>query len=265
MSSLLEVQRAMRAALLADAAAPSEVIGGAIAAAARVNVYRNNVIGNLTGALRLAFPAVVRLVGDDFFAAAAAGFIRTAPPESADLHEYGAAFPDFLAAFEPAQGLAYLPDVARLEWAVNGALHAPAAPVLTADKLRDVPEALQPRLRFVAHPSLTLLALNHPACAIWQAVLSDAAETRAARLAAIDLAAPGDTLAVLLHEGALAVLQLSPVGRDLARALIGGAALEDALADVPDTDAAPLLAGFLAHGFFARCDVSATPNPTQAG
>lgn len=264
MAPLLELQRAMRAALLGtdDVEAPPEVIGGDIAPAARVNVYRNNVLGNLTGALRVSFPAIARLVGDAFFAGACAQFIRTSPPVSPDLYEYGADFADFLAGFAPARDVPYLPDVARLEWAVNEALHAPAAPAVTAAALIEVPEALQPGLRFVPHPSLTLLAPQHPARAIWQAVLQDDGDARAAALAAIDLAAPAEKLAVLMQQGDLAVLLLSPAGFDLARALTGGETLLDALALIPDADAPALLGGFLAHGLFERCDLPDS-NPSR--
>jgi hypothetical protein len=256
MSSLLELQRDMRAALLAGTdAPPSTVIGGALDAAARVRIYRNNVLGNLTGALRLTFPAVERLVGADFFAGAAAHFISTTPPVSADLYEYGAAFPAFLAAFEPARGIAYLADVARLEWAVSLALHAPFAAPLTAHALLRVPESQQVDLRFTPHPSLSLLTLAHPAKAIWEAVLSEEAETRASGLAAIDIAVAGDVLAVLRGSDGLSLLTLSPTAYGLACALTDGRSLADALDLVPPEDAAPLLGGFIAHGFFSRCDL----------
>ena len=266
MSSLLELQRGMRAALLAASdTPPSTVVGGALGAAARVRIYRNNMLGNLTGALRLTFPAVERLVGADFFAAAATDFIAAAPPASADLYEYGAAFPAFLAAFEPARGIAYLPDVARLEWAVNLALHAPFSSALEAHALIDVAADEQAGLRFVAHPSLSLLALAHPARAIWEAVLTEDVDTRAALLATIDIAAAGDVLAVLHSTDGLALLQMSPSAYDLARALIAGQSLADALDLVPPEDAAPLLGGFIAHGFFGRCDLSETPTQNRSG
>jgi hypothetical protein len=249
----------------ADAPAPPRGIGGALDAAARVAIYRNNVLGNLTGALRLTFPAVERLVGAAFFAAAAARFIAATPPASADLYEYGAAFPAFLAAFAPAQGVPYLADVARLEWAVNHALHARFVPALTVAALRDVTEQQQPGLRFAAHPSLSLLALAHPARAIWEAVLSEDADMRASRLAAIDLSAPGDTLAVLHTADDLAVLRLSPTALSFACALIAGRTLADALAFAPSEEAASLLGGFIAHGFFGRCDLPETPDQTISG
>lgn len=256
MSSLLELQRNFRVALLAGTyAAASTVIGGTLDATARVRIYRNNVLGNLTGALRLTFPAVERLVGADFFAGAAAQFIPAAPPLSADLYEYGAAFPAFLAAFEPAQRITYLADVARLEWAVSQALHAPFVPALTASALLGVPEARQADLRFTPHPSLSLLALAHPAKAIWEAVLNEDAQAHATGLAAIDITAVGDVLAVLRGSDGLAVLTLSPIAYGLACALTDGRPLADALDLVPPDDAAPLLGGFIAHGLFAGCDL----------
>ena len=46
------------------------------------------------------------------------------PPQPV-LAEYGAGFPDFVADYEPARGLPYLADVARLDWALNVAFHSP--------------------------------------------------------------------------------------------------------------------------------------------
>jgi len=50
-----------------------------------------------------------------------------ASARAAALAEYGDGFADFLAGFAPAQSLPYLADVARLEWAINAAYHAPIA------------------------------------------------------------------------------------------------------------------------------------------
>jgi len=256
MPSLLELQRDLRSALLADTdAPPSTVMGGPIDAAARVRVYRNNVVGNLTKALRLTFPAVERLVGADFFAGAAAHFISATPPRTADLYEYGSAFPTFLATFEPARGIAYLADVARLEWAVNLALHAPFVPAVTADTLLDIPESQQADLRFTPHPSLSLLTLGYPTKAIWEAVLDEDADTRASSLAAIDVTVGGEVLAVLRGSNGLTFLQLSPKAHGFACAVTDGQCLADALVLVPPEDAAPLLGGLIAHGLFGRCDL----------
>jgi hypothetical protein len=79
------------------------------------SVYRNTVRKGCVDALVANYPAVARLVGDEWFRAAAAVFVRTHPPRCPMLATYGEAFPDFLATFEPAAELPYLPDVARLD------------------------------------------------------------------------------------------------------------------------------------------------------
>lgn len=242
MSGLAALQRGFRDALLHDAPVPAEILGGLVPAAARVGVYRNNVFGNLTAALRLTYPAVNRLVGEAFFAAAAARFIPDAPPASPDLYEYGAGFAAFLAGFPPAASLPWLPDMARLEWAVCRAIHADPLPPLDPARLAGLADAV-----FIPHPTLTLLDPEAPVRAIWQAVLAgdDAA------LAAIDPAGPGENLAVLAQDGLPMVRPLSAAEATLAAALVGGAQLSAALALVAPEDAAASFAALLGDGFFA--------------
>lgn len=78
-------------------------------------VYRNTVLKGLTGALLANFPTIERLVGTDWLKAAAAIYARQSPPTDSRLLHYGADFPDFLDAFEPAREMSYLGDVARLD------------------------------------------------------------------------------------------------------------------------------------------------------
>ncbi len=82
-----------------------------------------------TQALRMlcapAIPSIERLVGEDFFKGAASLFIGASSSHPRPvLIEYGEAFPAFLESFEPARGLPYLADVARLEWLRHAAYHA---------------------------------------------------------------------------------------------------------------------------------------------
>lgn len=267
MPPLLDIQRGFRTAVLTGAGAPppSTVIGGRVSAAARLGIYRNNVIGTLTRALRLSYPAIERLVGENFFAVAAQRFIAASPPCVADLNRYGEGFADFLASFEPAASVSYLADVARLEWAVNQVLHAPCVPPLAPETLCALPPARQAELRFRPHPTLSLLSLRYPAHAIWQAVLTDDAGERGARLAAIDIGSGSETLAVVRNDGALDIEALGEPAFELARALIDGCPLGEALERVPAHDAAPLLADFLARGFFAGFSAPADEAPIVRG
>jgi hypothetical protein len=78
-------------------------------------VYRNTVLKGCIDALHANFPAVARVVGDEWFRAAAAVYARRAPPGTPTLLTYGQSFPDFLAHFEPAAELPYLAAVARAD------------------------------------------------------------------------------------------------------------------------------------------------------
>jgi hypothetical protein len=252
MPSLLELQRGLRSSLLTGVpVAPAEIVGGKIGAAARLAIYRNNLIGNLTRALQLGYPAIERLVGKNFFAAAAERFIVAAPPNAADLNRYGEGFADFLAAFEAAADLPYLPDVARLEWAVSRALHAAPALPLAHDALGVVPPHRQADVCFSAHPTLSLLCLDYPARAIWQAALTVDTKERDARFAAIDIQAGGEALAVLRHDGGLDIAVLPDAAFAFLNALTAGCPLGEALDGIAADDAALWMADFLTRGFFA--------------
>jgi hypothetical protein len=78
-------------------------------------VYRNTVMKGCIDALQANYPAVSRLVGDEWFRAAAAIFVRAHLPRDPVLLDYGADFADFLAHFDPAAELPYLAGVAKLD------------------------------------------------------------------------------------------------------------------------------------------------------
>src|SRR5581483_1815255 len=83
-------------------------------------------------------------------------------PAGPCLFEYGETFPEFLAGFEPCRALVYLPDVARLEWALNRAYHAP-----DAGPLRGIAPARLDDVALTLHPSLAVLASPWPIARIW--------------------------------------------------------------------------------------------------
>ncbi len=78
-------------------------------------VYRNTVLKGCIDALQANYPAVARLVGDEWFRAAASLYARANLPAQPMLLSYGEDFASFLATFEPAAELPYLAGVARLD------------------------------------------------------------------------------------------------------------------------------------------------------
>lgn len=251
MPSLAELQRDIAGALAErETRVPAGVVGpGGSGARKRFNVYRNNVLVSLTEALAAAYPAVHRLLGEEYFAALAPLFIRAHPPVSPVLMFYGAAFAEFLDGFEPLSPYPYLGDVARIEWAWLTAYHAadvaPLAPAaLAAIALERLGEA-----RFVAHPATRVLSSAHPSLTLFRA---NREET--------DAAPAGhrggeDTLVTRPHLD-VEVRALPAGGAAFLRALIAGTSLGEAATVAAETageafDLAANIGGMLEAGVFS--------------
>ena len=97
--------------------------------------YRQSIRRNYRNALGATFRVVKRLVGAPFFNAAVDAYVAIHPSVAADLNVYGDAFDAFLAHYPPACALHYLPDVARLEWAIDCVHNAAEAHDSTQDVL----------------------------------------------------------------------------------------------------------------------------------
>ena len=248
MPSLLELQEAVRRSILEhdDGEAVRHIVGAGMAPQERLSVYRNTFTQTLTRALRLSYPAVDRLVGAEFFDAAAHDFIALQPPRSSYLDEFGGDFAGFLERFAPAASLPYLGDVARLEWAVSRALHAPDAAPLAIASLGSVDPADHARICFVPHPSVGLVHTVFPADVIWRAVLDD----DDAALAAIDLSSGPAWLLVQRGPSDVELTRLYEEPWRFVSALCAGCPLGLALDGHPGIDAPAALADLLAHGRF---------------
>ncbi|WP_341315646.1 DNA-binding domain-containing protein [Paraburkholderia sp. IMGN_8] len=253
--ALLELQRAMQRSLLdrTDGDASAWVIADGLDAGARLGIYRNTCASVLVTALRLAFPAVQHLVGPAFFEGAAGLFVAEAPPRSAWLDEYGAGFPDFLDRLRQAASVPYLADVARLEWHVNLALHAPDAPPLDIARLTALGEAGPAQLCFRSHPAVRLLRCEFPVDVIWHAVL----ERDERAMAAVDFAEGPVWLLVHRTRSGIEVVRLGECEWRFTAALLSGKPLSAALEEAPCDDAYTVLATHLARGCLA--DVSVVP------
>jgi hypothetical protein len=211
------------------------VRAGRFTAAHDLQVYGNNVFESLVGALKAVYPVVERLVGVGFFGYAADGYIRHHPPTSGNLHDFGDSFAEFLAGFEPARELVYLPDVARLEWAWHRAFHAADHAPLTIERLAAVPPEQYGQLRFRLHPSVQLIASDYPLLRIWQVNQPEYTGD-----VAVNLASGGVRLLVARHELEVVIEPLSAGDDALLRDFAAGQRFEDAsaaaLAVQPDYD-----------------------------
>ncbi|HTY98532.1 MAG TPA: DNA-binding domain-containing protein, partial [Rhodocyclaceae bacterium] len=133
----------------------------------RIAAYRRSILGNLVGALLASYPVLAKIVGLPFFRQVARAYVRAQPSGSGDLNEYGGGFAEFIAAWPQGRELAYLADVARLEWKVQEVYYAAEARV-DLSLLASCPPADYGRLRFDLAPALARLDSPWPLAEIWR-------------------------------------------------------------------------------------------------
>jgi Putative DNA-binding domain len=218
-------------------------------AARRFAVHRNNFVSGLVKTLEARFPAVVKIVGREFFAAMARAFVVERPPRSPLLARFGDTFGDFIATFEPAGDLPYLPDVARIEAARTRAYHAADASPIGAKEMAAQDIRVAASLRFDLHPSLEIVRSKHPVVTIWAMNCGERA------LEPMETWHPEDALIVrpyldvevrLLPPGGASFLGTLAAGRTL------NEAAEAALAESPQFDLTDNLAALVGWGLVSR-------------
>ncbi|MFC3533338.1 putative DNA-binding domain-containing protein, partial [Vogesella facilis] len=183
--------------------------------------------------LALAYPICRRLLGEEFFEALAREYVRATPSCSGNLHHYGAALADFIAGFAPCAELPYLPDVARLEWALHHGYYAPDAPCFELAALAAMPQPQWGALRFAPHPACRVLDTRWPLAAIHRWHQPGGEHT------VVDMQQPQPLLLYRDQIGRMQLLVLDAAGCRFAGLLLAGETLAAA------TDAALTLdAGF---------------------
>ena len=251
--SLARFQDAFAHALLAPDAVPAREVA-ALTAQPAFAVYRNTVMKGCIDALQANYPAVTRLVGEEWMRAAAAIYVRAALPTDPTLLRYGMDFEQFLVSFEAAAELPYLPGVARLDrlWseahaARDEAAIAPSAIAqLTPDALANTVLHPHPAARwawFADAPVYTIWSRNRCESSFesdmaWQA--EGALLTR-----------PDDAVSwIALDAAGCAFLDACAAGGTLA------AAAQAALDANGNADLAPLMSKLLTAGAFGRISIA---------
>jgi len=263
-SALSRFQDGFAQALLAPDSAAAPGLAPEIAALARqpgFAVYRNTVMKGCVDALQANYPAVARLVGDEWFRAAAAMFAREQLPAHATLLYYGEAFAEFLAHFEPAAELPYLPGVARLDRFWTEAHAAPDEPALAPAALAGLaPEALAAT---VLHPHAAARwawFAEQPIYTIWQRNRETTDDEH-------DIDWRGEGALLARPRGAVEWVQLDAAGCAFLDACAAGLPLNqaaDAAVEVQeDADLAGLMKTLLEAGAFGRMSSTANELPEE--
>lgn len=227
-------------------------------AAVAIEVYRNNYRGNLHDALVGAYPVIGQLVGQDFFRRITRQFIAQHAPRSGNLHHYGAEMADFVAAFDPAQELVYLPDVAELEWVCHRAYFAGDAATLDIARLAEIAPGQYADLILHTHPSCHLVRSGYPVASIWHAHQPGANSDFH-----IDLDSGSSNALVSRKDDVVMVTELSAADADWLQGIQGGSTLGEATAATlerhPDFDLQAALLNLVAQGVLNDFTLRAMP------
>ncbi|WP_329503054.1 DNA-binding domain-containing protein [Klebsiella aerogenes] len=138
--------------------------------AVRFAVYRNNIMSSLTDALAENCPVLQKQVGDVFFRAMAAEFIRQHPPSSPVLAGYGDALPAWIASFPPLSEWPWLADLTRLELLFIDVLHAAETTSLVfKEQLARLAQTGLARLTAGLVPTVRLFSSPYAIFSLWAA------------------------------------------------------------------------------------------------
>lgn len=229
---------------LADA-----IMGDTISAAARLRIHRHHVRQSLVGALAATFPTVQAIVGEGFFRTMAEGFVLRELPAQPVLAEYGAGFPAFVLGYRPAAALPYLADMAKLDWDLNMAFHAPQEDRLTASSLADLPAEHLFDLKPALAGGSTVLRSPYPIDRIWHA------SQPGATVGTVSLKEGPASVLVLRRPDDAAFASLDAAEEAFLAALVEGSSLgkaaEAAVSIEPAADPSRIFARLLALEVFA--------------
>ncbi len=139
----------------------------------RMAVYQNNVWQRLVNVIKNNYPTVQIIVGDEFLHYMALEFIKNNFPRSGYLNDYGASFPEFVRRFEPARGMPYLYDMARIDVASDKAYNAPDDPILDQKQLKAVAPENYAAVKLTFHSSVSLIKSDYPIWRIYEMARSE--------------------------------------------------------------------------------------------
>ena len=187
----------------------------------RFRVYQNNIIVSLVDNLVDSFPALVHILGENYFRALVREFVQANPPNSPVMSEYGKQLPSYLEGFLPLKKLPYLADVARLELARIACFHAADSTTLSAEDFTSLSIDALLSASFVLNPSLRLVVSEHPVFKLWHSQIHNS------RILELE-DWRGEEVLCLRRKNVVITQQLQLGGAIFLKALINGQTLEAA-------------------------------------
>lgn len=196
-----------------------------------LRVYRANAQALSLSALQASYPVLQQLLGEENFQNLASDIWQAMPPEHGDLAQWGGALAGYLEQVPQLHVLLqehpYLPDVARVEWALHVAATATDAS-LDGQSFQLLTVNDPAELRLQLSPGCALLRTAYPVVAIVQLHDPKASKTHDAARAAISNCEP--QIALIWRQGFRPMLRASDAASAaLLEAMLQGQSLAAAL------------------------------------
>ncbi|MDP3250171.1 MAG: putative DNA-binding domain-containing protein [Polaromonas sp.] len=205
-----------------------------------LQAYRSNGHALARRALAAAYPVVAELMGAENFVGLSRHFWQSCPPARGDMAQWGEGLAAFLASLlDLAREEPYLPDVARVEWALHvAATQADGRPDIGSLALLESGDPAELTLQLC--PGVALLASDFPVVSM---VLAHLTGTLSLQQAGERLRDRVAETALVWRQGLKPALRHAQPGETLfVEALRQGRSLGDALYAAPGFDFAPWLA-----------------------
>lgn len=140
----------------------------------RMDIYRNNVIGNLESVLESVYEVTKKLVGCEYFRKLAKEYISQHPSTSANLDDYGKYFSKIIKNSLQEHKLLYLEDIAQLEWLYHESyFKKDIKQDFDIEQFQQLAEDQYESLSFELHPSCILFESKYSIFNIWKSNVED--------------------------------------------------------------------------------------------
>lgn len=140
-----------------------------VAGEKRLAVYASGYLDRSRQGLAETYPAVEHILGRSTFARLSFEYAERHPSHDYNLSAVGRGLPDFLIAHTLTKRLPFLPDLARLEWAITQAFHAHEAPPMDKAALQAISPDQWGSMRLVFQKSVHGIVSDWPILELWKA------------------------------------------------------------------------------------------------
>jgi hypothetical protein len=136
-------------------------------------IYANSYRQRLNEVLRLDYPGLLKLLGNDAFEAVADTYITAYPSRYHSLRDFGAWLSVFLNNQQEYRDIPACVEMANFEWHLGLAFDASDDPLVTIETMDNIPNSSWPDLRFTFHNSVQEIEFSWNTPELWQACKTD--------------------------------------------------------------------------------------------